>query len=185
MRTGAEATTTIGAPAGGVVDAAPQAGPTRSGALPLFDIASMRPERHRGDRRRRREARVRVLFEAAPIGSSTRCCPQAAAHAAPRPDRLRAAPDADALEVELALTTQRGVRAPRRPRGVLALIGGMERWRPGYAVIDDHLGGGGRRLLVGEREGGAVAVGLAARRLADRHRHHPPPARQADRARAR
>ncbi len=165
VRTGAEAATTIGAPAGGVIDAAPQAGADALKELfPLFDVASMRPSAIEVIGAGGEEARVRVLFEAAPIGLIDTVLPSGG-----RPTQLRGRidyvlrADADALDVELALTTPRGVARASTAAGVLALIGGMERWQPGYAVIDDdHLGGGGRAVLVGEREGGAIAVGLAA-----------------------
>lgn len=164
VRTGDESASTIGAPAGGVIDAAPQRGvDTLKELFPLFDLASMGPSAIEVITAGGEEARVRVLFEAAPIGLIDTVLP-----AGGRPVRLRGQldyvlrADEDALEIEMALTTERGVARASTAAGVLALLGGMERWQPGYAVIDeDHLGGAGQSV-VGERDDGAIAIGLDA-----------------------
>ena len=164
VRTGDESATTIGAPAGGVIDAALGGGPDLLKELfPLFDLVSMRPTAivvvdAGGDA----EARVRVLFQDAPIGLVDTVIPGLG-----RGVRLRGQldyvlrADEDALRIEMHLTTERGVGRSGAAVGVLGLLGGQELFEPGVGVLDDdHLGGPGT-AVVGERPRGALALALS------------------------
>lgn len=163
VRTGDESATTIGAPAGGVIDAAAQGGPDLLKELfPLFDLASMAPSAIEvvdagGDE----EARVRVLFADAPIGLLETVIPGLASAVRLRGQLdyvLRA--DEDGLRVELSLTTERGVGRSTSAVGLLALLGGQELFQPGNGVLDDDNLGGEGTIVVGERPVGAIAIGL-------------------------
>ncbi|MEZ4336126.1 MAG: CehA/McbA family metallohydrolase [Sandaracinaceae bacterium] len=161
VRTGAGAASTIGAPAGGVIDATLGDGPDLLKELfPLFDLVSMGPTAIEivdagGDD----EARVRVLFADASIGLVETVLPGVG-----RAVRLRGQldyvlrADAAALDVELTLTTETSLGRSGAAVGLLALLGGGEHFAPGYGVLDDeHLGGPGRAVIV-ERPEGALAV---------------------------
>ena len=163
VRTGTEAASTIGGPAGGVIDAAVQGGPDSLKELfPLFDLASIRPSAIEvidagGDG----EARVRVLFEDAPIGLVQTVIPGLV-----RNLRLRGRidyvlrADEQALRLELGLTTAEGVASGGAPVGVLALLGGAEEVQPGYGLVDDDALGGAGTILVAEREDAAIAIAV-------------------------
>jgi len=165
VRAGEGSASTIGAPAGGLIDAAPTGGVDLLKELfPLFDLVSMGPTAIEVvDAGASGEARVRVLFEDAPIGLVDTVLPGIG-----RAVRLRGRvdyvlrPDEPALRVEIAVTTQAGLARSGAAIGVLALLGGGEHFEPGQGVLDDeHLGGAGDTVIV-ERPDGALAVALAS-----------------------
>lgn len=160
VREGDQSAMVIGAPAGGVIDAAVHGGPDLLKELfPLFDFASMQStaiEVVDAD-----EARVRVLFEDAPIGLVETVLPGLSARV-----RLRGQmdyvlrPDSDALEIELSITTEEGTTRSGAATGVLALFGSAELWQPGYGLLfDERLGTEGIPAVIGERES-ALALAL-------------------------
>ncbi len=172
VRTGDGAASTIGAPPGGLVDAALHDGPDLLKELfPLFDLVSMGPTAIEvvdagGDA----EARVRVLFADASIALVDTVLPDVG-----RAVRLRGQldyvlyADEDLLTVELSLTPEVGLGRSGAAVGVLALIGGGEHFAPGIGVLDDeHLGGPGATVIV-ERPEGALGVSLPAEEVGITH----------------
>ncbi|MCB9594180.1 MAG: PHP domain-containing protein [Sandaracinaceae bacterium] len=172
VRVGDGAASTIGAPAGGLVDAALRDGPDLLKELfPLFDLVSMGPTAIEvvdagGDD----EARVRVLFSDAPIGLVETVLPDVG-----RAVRLRGQldyvlrADEDALRVTISVTTEAGLGRSGAALGVIALLGGGEHFEPGVGVLDDdHLGGPGGAVIV-ERPEGALAVAVAGEEVGVTH----------------
>lgn len=155
----------IGGPAGGVIDAAPARGSDfLKEILPLFDLSSIAPTAvvvidAGGDA----EARVRVLFEDAPLGLLQTVVPGLA-----RPSNVRGQIDyvlrADEpfLRIEISTTTRAGIEGALARSGLLLMLGGQEEVQPGIGVLEgDTIGGEGHRL-VAEREDGALAIGLSS-----------------------
>lgn len=163
IRTGTESASTIGGPAGGIVDAAPRGGSDFvKEILPLLELQSIRPSEIAivdagGDD----EARVRVLFEDAPIGLVETVVPGLA-----RPVRARGRLDyvlragESALRLEIALTPSVGVANGVARAGMLALLGGQEEVQPGWGLLEGDAIGGEGRVVVAEREDGALAIAL-------------------------
>ncbi len=164
VRGGDESASTIGAPAGGLVDAAAGDAPDAIKEIfPLFDFASMTPSAIEvvdagGESG---EARVRVLFDDAPIGLLDTVAPGLApiGRVRGRLDYVLAA-DADALRVEVEITTAPGVGAATVRPGFLALLGAQELVQPGYGLLGEGRPGGEGPIVVGERATDAVALAL-------------------------
>jgi hypothetical protein len=162
VRTGEESATTIGAYAGGLIDAAPTEGTDLLKEIfPIFEFVGTRPGAIEVVSAGGTEARVRVLFEDEAIGLIETVAPGAA-----RPVHIRGRvdyvlrPDEDALDIEVEATTERGFATARGSFGLLALLGGCELVQPAYGVVDDdHLGGAGS-FLVGERPESAFAISI-------------------------
>jgi len=163
IRTGDGAASMIGAPRGGVIDAALRDGPDLlKELLPLFDLVSMQPSTIEvvdagGDG----EARVRVLFEDAPIALVSTVIPDIG-----RAVRLRGQldyvlrADEPMLRIEMSVTTEAGLARSGAALGLLGLLGGMEVLEPGVGVLDDDLLGGPGNTVIGERETGAIGIVL-------------------------
>jgi len=149
VRTGTESASTIGAPPGGLVDAVRGDRPDAlKEVFPLFDFASMDVTALEivdagvtsG------EARVRVLFDDAPIQIIDTVAPGLS-----RGGRVRGqldyvlSADSDALSIEVGITTRPGVPTARLTPGLLALLGGQELVEPGYGVVGDGSPGGASR----------------------------------------
>lgn len=164
IRTGEGSATTLGGPAGGLLDAAAVGGVDQVKEIfPLFDLASLAPsEVVVVDAGGSGEARVRVLFDAAPLGLVETVVPGLGGPADVRGqlDYVLSA-DARVLRMELAITTNEGLASTLVRTGALALLGGgAEHVLPGVGVLDaDRLGGAGPRL-VAERADGALALEL-------------------------
>jgi hypothetical protein len=166
VRTGAEAASTIGGPAGGVIDAAPHGGvDLLKEIFPLFGFVSITPSAIEvvdagGDG----EARVRVLFEDAPLGLVESVFPGLANRVDLRGQLdyvLRA--DEDVLRLEMDLTPAAGDPQSSAQLGFIALLGGQELWQPVSGLLtDERFGGDGPVVVVGERPEGALAVSLLA-----------------------
>jgi len=165
VRTGTESASTIGAPPGGLVDAVRGDRPDAlKEVFPLFDFASMDVTALEivdagvtsG------EARVRVLFDDAPIQIIDTVAPGLS-----RGGRVRGqldyvlSADSDALSIEVGITTRPGVPTARLTPGLLALLGGQELVEPGYGVVGDGSPGGTGGALVGERETDALAFSFS------------------------
>lgn len=155
---------TIGGPEGALIDASSEGGLDLLKELfPLFDLVSLSPRSisvvGAGSAG---EARVRVLFEDAPLELVETVAPGLA-----RPSNVRGridyvlAPDERALRIEIDVTTREGDASTVMRTGMLALLGGgQEEVQPGVGVLDrDLLGGAGPRL-VAERSDGAIALEL-------------------------
>lgn len=167
VRGGDESATMIGGFSGGLVDAERVGGIDRLKELfPLLDLATTRPSALEvvaagGDG----EARVRLLFSAAPLGLLDTVAPGAS-----RARALRGAVDyvlgpADrALRIEVRVTTEEGTAAAAFTPGVGVLIGGgMELCQPGVGLLgEDEIGGAGLPALLAEGADEALAVALAA-----------------------
>ena len=155
---------TLGGPAGGVIDAAASGSVDQVKELvPLFDLASLAPsEIVVVDAGGSGEARVRVLFDAAPLGLLETVVPGLGGPGEVRGqlDYVLAA-DERVLRVEVSLTTREGRASTLVRVGALALLGGgAEHVQPGVGVLDaDRLGGAGPRLSA-ERSDGALALEL-------------------------
>lgn len=164
IRAGEGSASTIGGPAGALIDAAPMGGlDLLKEVFPLFDLVSLRPESITVvDGGSGGEARVRVLFEDAPLELVETVAPGVA-----RPSNVRGridyvlAPDERTLRIEIDVTTREGDASTFTRPGFLALLGGgQEEVQPGVGVLDgDRFGGPGTRL-VGERSDGAIAIEL-------------------------
>ncbi len=164
VRTGTDAATTIGASAGGVIDAALHGGTDLlKELLPLLDFESIRAHTIEvvdagGD-----EARVRVLFDAAPIGLLETVLGSSGSGLRLRGqiDYVMRA-DEDALAIQIALGTSEGVSRASATVGIVALLGAQELWQPGYGLLyDERAGSAGLPVVVGEREGAAMALALS------------------------
>lgn len=164
IRTGTESACMIGAYSGGVLDAAPHGGADLIKELfAIMDLSAARPEAivvtdAGGDG----DARVRVLFQSAPIGLLVAAAPGVARAIRGRGAidyELRA--DEDVLRVTLSMTTQEGVAGASGRPGFVALMGGAgELLHPGGQVLtgDGTPGGDGMSLLVSEGDDSAVAI---------------------------
>jgi len=165
IRSSGGSATMIGGPAGGVIDAAPQTGSDMlKEILPLFDLSSIAPSAvvvvdSGGDG----DARVRVLFEDAPLGLLETVVPGLARSANVRGQIdyvLRA--DEPFLRIEVSTTTSAGVSGALARSGLVALLGGKEEGRPGGGSPGGAPIGGEGPRVVAERENAAPALGLAS-----------------------
>ncbi len=160
VRSGTDSASTIGAPAGGIVDAAWGDAPDAiKEVFPLFDLASMAvTEVAVVDAGASGEARVRVLFDDAAIEILSAVAPGLS-----RVDRVRGqldyvlGADSDALGIEVSISTRPDVATARLTPGLLALLGGVELVEPGYGLVGEGSPGGSGRSLVGERDADALA----------------------------
>lgn len=164
VRTGEGAAAVIGAPAGGVIDASLGGGPDLLKELfPIFDLVSMGPTVIEvidagGDD----EARVRVLFDDAPIALVETVLPGVG-----RAVRLRGQldyvlrADEDFLRIEIGLTTEEGLSRSGATVGVLGLLGGQELFEPGVGVLSSDVLGGPGNVVIGERPEGAIGLSVA------------------------
>ena len=164
VRTGAESASTIGGFAGGIVDAAPQG---REDLLkeifPLFDFATARAlEVVVVDAGDDDEARVRVVFEAAPLGLLA-----AALGGIARPVPLRGTidytlgGDSNALRILVRMTPNADVPGAGATPGMMALLGGNgELLQPGNGVLVDGRGTAAGAFVVSEGAAEALALRL-------------------------